>query len=209
MGENLWNFCQSTCWHVNCYGLCRSCAGSYVVETSWEQHAHPVQKKLSCSILFLRLLQSFHPHFHNVAWFLGVGVVILVSYLEQGTPKLLIFFILMRCGANSFYHCKKRNFFGWDVRAAISYGYKDQYLEGNWKQYCFSKMAVLGSSPGAMSSQAIGSWLSLQCWICIPSNWVRFRSNYTAVDCLWDTDANIIPLEICCQSCHCCDSQAR
>lgn len=51
-------FCEiflHPCWHASYCGLRRSCAGSRVAESSWEQHLHPAQKTL-LSIRHPRLL---------------------------------------------------------------------------------------------------------------------------------------------------------
>jgi hypothetical protein len=118
MGEALWDFHLSTCWCV----LCRSWADSLVVETSWEQHPCPIQKDLSCSILILRLLQSFPSHFYNVPWVSSVGVVLLMSYLELSTPYSLILCILIRCRCNHFHLLQKEAFFGetWKLYLAMA-----------------------------------------------------------------------------------------
>jgi len=36
------------CWHIDCFSLCGSCAGSHIVETSQGQHPPPVQKIAAC-----------------------------------------------------------------------------------------------------------------------------------------------------------------
>ena len=67
------------------------------------------------------------------------------------------------------------------------YRYRDANLEGSLILYPFSKIVVVGSSLGPMSSPTIGSWADIQYQACVVSFRVLLKSNHKAVTPITDS----------------------